>query len=372
MNQHSSHAPDHLLLLVQQVRSHYTEPLPVSKPGRPRIYSGLSFLLLAVVAVTLRTFKGLELQRLLEKDGRLRCELGFARVPHRRTIERRLSVLQPEAEAQVAALGRQIIAEVEPQDGLPVAASIDGRMYEALGPRWHQKQRKVGIIPRGLRNLDEESAWSKSGYRGWVQGYRLGLQCLVWPAPIPLFATWQPNNRGEGKVFATALENEQAAIAPILLGDESFGTPELVAAVRADGEWQAAVVGFHQLLKEPFCCGNITLRAEHEFDCASHGINGSVKILPLRADLHISLIEAIRRAAHLQVRSHTLIDLRGVALYPPENRHMIYSQPARSHHLRQVSVAQRVAAIPPDTQKDYIGRVVAPFKGGGGTLYLLT
>lgn len=194
-------------------------------------------MLLAVVAVTLRTFKGLELRRLLEKDARLRHELGFARVPHRRTIERRLSSLQAEAEAQVTALGREIIAQVEPQNRLPVAASIDGRMYEALGPRWHQKQRKAGIIPRGLRNLDEQSAWSKSGYRGWVQGYRLVMQCVVWPAPIPLFATWQPNNRGEGKVFAEALEKEQVAIAPVLLGDESFGPPELVAAYAERGGW---------------------------------------------------------------------------------------------------------------------------------------
>ena len=53
-----------------------------------------------------------------------RHELGFARVPHRRTIDRRLSTLQTEAEAQVAALGREIIARVEPPDSLPVAASI--------------------------------------------------------------------------------------------------------------------------------------------------------------------------------------------------------------------------------------------------------
>jgi hypothetical protein len=88
-----------------------------------------------------------------------------------------------------------------------------------------------------LRNLDEESAWSKSGYRGWVQGFRLVMQCLVWPAPIPLFATWQRNDRGEGKVFAAALEEEQAAVAPVLLGDESFGTPELVAAYAQRGGW---------------------------------------------------------------------------------------------------------------------------------------
>lgn len=237
MSQHSSHAPDHLLLLVQQVRSHYTEPPSVSKPGRPRTYSGLSFLLLAVVAVTLRTFKGLELRRLLEKDARLRQELGFRRVPHRRTIARRLAALQPEAEAQVTALGQQVVAQVEPQDGLPVAASIDGRMYEAQGPKWHQKQRKAGIIPRRLRNVDEESAWSKSGYRGWVQGYRLVMQCLIWPVPIPLWATWQPNNRGEGKIFAAALDREELAIAPVLLGDESFGTPELVADYGERGGW---------------------------------------------------------------------------------------------------------------------------------------
>lgn len=237
MCQHSSHAPDHLLLLVRQMRSHYTEPPPEGKPGRPRTYSGLSFLLLAVVAVTLRTFKGVELRRLLEKDARLRQELGFERVPHRRTIERRLMALQPEAEAQVAALGQQIVEQVEPADGLPVAASIDGRMYEALGPRWHQKQRKQGLIPRGLRAVDSESAWSKSGYRGWVQGYRLVMQCLVWPVPVPLFATWQPNNRGEGKVFAAALEQEQVAVAPVLLGDESFGTPDLVAAYAQRGGW---------------------------------------------------------------------------------------------------------------------------------------
>lgn len=135
MCQHSSHPPDHLLLLLQQVRSHYTEPPPAGKPGRPRTYSGLSFLLLTVVAVTLRTFKGLELRRLLEKDARLRQELGFERVPHRRTIARRLAALQPEAEAQVTALGQQVVEQVEPQDGLPVAASIDGRMYEAQGPK---------------------------------------------------------------------------------------------------------------------------------------------------------------------------------------------------------------------------------------------
>lgn len=230
-------APDHLLLLVQRVKSHYTELPTKSKPGRPRTYSALSFLLLTVVAVTLRTFKGLELRRLLEKDRLLRHELGFHSVPHRRTIERRINGLQAEAEAQVAALGQEIVQAMAATNESPPAASIDGRMYEANGPKWHQKQRKKGIIPVGLRNVDGESSWGKSGYRGWVQGYRLMLESLLWPVPVPLWATWQPNNVGEGTIFAQALDKEQLVVVPSLLGDQTFGTPELVAAYQEHGGW---------------------------------------------------------------------------------------------------------------------------------------
>lgn len=151
MNNQESIPPDHLLMLVKQVKAHYIETSVTGKAGRPRTYSQLSFLLLAVVAVTLRTFKGLELHKLLEKDAHLRTEIGLDTVPHRRTIERRLDVLQHEAEVQVAALGQRIVNEIEPAAEVQVASAIDGRMYKAGGPLWHQKQRKAGIIPLHLR-----------------------------------------------------------------------------------------------------------------------------------------------------------------------------------------------------------------------------
>src|SRR5512132_1813523 len=78
----------------------------------PRTFSGRAFLLLAVVAVVLRTFKPQELHTLLVKDPPLRQTLGLVWVPHRRTIERRLRATLPEAEAQVQALGQQILLEV--------------------------------------------------------------------------------------------------------------------------------------------------------------------------------------------------------------------------------------------------------------------
>lgn len=47
----------------------------------------------------------------------------------------------------------------------------DKSLFKALGPVWHQKDRKAGRIPEGLRNLDPEATWSKSDYPGWVYGY---------------------------------------------------------------------------------------------------------------------------------------------------------------------------------------------------------
>jgi hypothetical protein len=108
--------PDALLSLVQRIKENYQEPPPPPpKRGKKRDFSALSFLLLAAGAVTLRTFSDSELRKLLEKDERLRQARGFERVPHRTCIGRRLSGLVPEAEQQIALLGKQLVEEVKPE-----------------------------------------------------------------------------------------------------------------------------------------------------------------------------------------------------------------------------------------------------------------
>lgn len=158
MSQHTPQPPDPLLKLLQQVRDCYCEQQVTRRRGRPRTYSALSFLLLAVAAVALRTFRERELHRLLAEDESLRAALGFQSVPHRRTIGRRMQALIPEAEAQVAALGQKLAREVAPAAEQPQASAIDGRMYAAQGPRRHRKHRRQGRIPVGLRNVDTESS----------------------------------------------------------------------------------------------------------------------------------------------------------------------------------------------------------------------
>ena len=77
--------------------------------------------------------------------------MGFSRVPHRTCIGRRLAGLVPEAEQQIALLGHQLVATVKPAADHSAVSVIDGRMYQAQGPRWHKGDREKELVPVGLR-----------------------------------------------------------------------------------------------------------------------------------------------------------------------------------------------------------------------------
>ncbi len=206
------------------------------KPGKPPTYSDFSFLLLTIAAVVLRTFDSIELHRLLSKDDGLRAACAFEQVPHRKTIGRRLSQLVPAAEEQIRLCGREIIAQIAAPDE-SLTSAIDGRMYQAAGPKWHAKHRRENLIPPGLRNVDTDSYWSKSDYRGWVQGYRLIVQTLVFPVPVPLVARWTGNEIGESTTFKQMLARQELSVTDTLLADETFGSAELVNLYGAAGGW---------------------------------------------------------------------------------------------------------------------------------------
>src|SRR5262245_39115072 len=144
-------------------------------------------------------------------------------MPYHCCSRRRLSGLVPEVEQQIALLCLQIVEEVRPEDEQPEVSAIDGRMYKAQGPKWHKSDRQKDHVPVGLRNVDTESEWSKSGYRGWVQGYRLVMQGLAFPEPVPIFAAWRPNDDNEANIAIEALLAGDLKVTDVLLGDETFG-----------------------------------------------------------------------------------------------------------------------------------------------------
>jgi hypothetical protein len=62
--------------------------------------------------------------------------------------------------------------------------------------------------------------------------------------------------------------------------------------------------------------------------------------------------------------TYSLIDLRGITLYPSPHSSMIHREATLAHHLFKVAVRELVPAIPADTQKDDSGLEVPPLERG--------
>lgn len=232
-----SDSSDALISLIETVKLRYQPPSRKKKCGKQPDFSDLSFLLLAVVAVVLKTFSDSALHRLLSQDDELRLACGFVRAPHRTQIGRRLKTVLPAAEEQVSCFGEQILSEIEPVAEHSQVSATDGRMYQAGGPKWHKKDREQDALPTGLRNVDKESSWSKSHYRGWVQGYRLVLQTLVFPEPVPLFAVWRENSLSEASILLEELEENRLQVTQVNLGDTRLAELGLPEKYREKGGW---------------------------------------------------------------------------------------------------------------------------------------
>ena len=82
-------------------------------------------------------------------------------------------------------------------------------MVAAQGPRWHKKDREKGMVPKHLRNVDRDSEWGYSRYRGWVQGYAIHLLCSATPGyvPVPLDADATTANVPENRIFASMIDH---------------------------------------------------------------------------------------------------------------------------------------------------------------------
>jgi hypothetical protein len=70
-----------------------------------------------------------------------------------------------------------------------------------------------------------------------MQGYRLVLQSLVFPFPVPLAASWSPNNWGESSIAERAINTGRLVKTDVLLGDETFGGQALTEFYRKCGGW---------------------------------------------------------------------------------------------------------------------------------------
>lgn len=217
-----------LLTLVDRL------PLPVrvEKParGRPRFYSDRLFLKALVIMIVKHLHSVHALLAVLDEPTpemrRLRALLSEdGHYPSERTWQRRLNALPATLPAQIGCLGRHLVTVLAPwgEDGR--AGAIDSTALRARGGVWHKKDREAGVVPHS--SIDTDAHWTKSGWHGWVYGWKLHLVTTVAAVWLPLAATLTPANRADNEE-APALLREVPAELRFLLGDQHYHDPALL------------------------------------------------------------------------------------------------------------------------------------------------
>lgn len=159
---------DYLGLLRQLFQAYQSACPAPRRRGRPYTYVQESLLLFFAVMLLRHKLGAKAQRRWLEEHPDERKAFGLEAIPRRWTLSRRWKKLYPTGQAFIAWLGDWAEALDEAFQG---KARFEAKsLFKALGPVWHQKDRKAGRIPEGLRTLDQEAPWSKAAYHGWVYG----------------------------------------------------------------------------------------------------------------------------------------------------------------------------------------------------------
>jgi hypothetical protein len=112
-------------------------------------------------------------------------------------------------------------------------AAIDSTVLRARGGVWHKKHREAGEVPH--TSIDTQAGWIKSGWHGWVYGWKLHLVITVSQSVwLPLAADLTPANVADNEhapTLLTGLPGEASAI----LGDTHYKDPVLDTLAAADG-----------------------------------------------------------------------------------------------------------------------------------------
>ena len=144
--------------------------------------------------------------------------------PSRRRWERRLQAIPQTLPAQIACLGRSLVELIQAWASAGRAVAIESTILRARGGVWHQKHREKGEIPHS--SLETEAHWTKSGWHGWVYGWKLHLVCAVGAIWIPLAALLTPAAAADN-IQAPALIRELPLELRFLLGDQHYRDPDL-------------------------------------------------------------------------------------------------------------------------------------------------
>jgi Transposase DDE domain len=222
---------DSLLVTLVQLVDRLPMPTLPTKRGRghPKFYSDRLFLKALVIMIvrhlhTVHELLGVLAQPTAEMTALRQVLMEQESFPSRRTWERRLKAIPDTLSAQIGCLGRHLISLIQPWLSSGLAVAIDSTLLRARGGVWHQKHREQGEIPH--TSIDTEAHWTKSGWHGWVYGWKLHVVSVVAAVWFPIAAMLTPANIADSEP-APALLCEVPAEVRFVLGDRHYNTPDL-------------------------------------------------------------------------------------------------------------------------------------------------
>ena len=227
-------------LLVTLV--HLVDSLPMPKfptkrgRGHPQVYSDRLFLKALVIMIVRHLHTVHELLSVLAQPT---AEMTTLRqvlteqesFPSRRTWERQMFAIPDTLPAQIGCLGRHLLDLIEPWATCGRAVAIDSTVLQSRGGVWHHKHREKGEIPH--TSIDTEAHWTKSGWHGWVYGWKLHVVSVVAAVWFPIAAVLTPANVADSEP-APLLLREVPAEVRFVLGDRHYNTPDLHALCERD------------------------------------------------------------------------------------------------------------------------------------------
>lgn len=219
-----------LVTLVKLVDRIPAPPPPAKRGrGRPKYYPDQLFLKALVIMIVRHLHKVHELLSVLDQPTAemqaLRALMTTkGRYPTRRTWERRLKALPDSLPTQIGCLGRHLVTLIKPWTTCGRAAATDSTVLRANGGVWHKKHREKGIVPH--TSIDTEAHWTKSGWHGWVYGWKLHIVVTIASVWIPLAAALTPANEADNEITPTLI-HELPEETRFLMGDKHYNSPNV-------------------------------------------------------------------------------------------------------------------------------------------------
>lgn len=228
------------------------------KLGRPYKYEQVGMIILFTLFQFRRIHAFAAQQRWVARHPKVSALLGLESVPCRTTLSRRYRALYEVLQAFICFIG-QYAEELDVRCSQRHLVE-DKSLFKALGPVWHQSDRKMGRIPQKLCNLDTDATWSKSAYQGWVYGYGLHLTCTE--TAFPVMVQVETAAFPESSVIDQKAEALQQVLQPdTVVGDNKYTKAMRIrrwakagiALITPAHQWQQGryAKAYHRFLRQP-------------------------------------------------------------------------------------------------------------------------